>query len=336
VLISQGVAQNEGGMEAKREQALVGLFVVIATTVLVTTMFAIGGAFGTSGVMYRTYFKNAGGLEPGSIVRYAGLKVGRVERIHIDGKDPSRVELFFTVSEDTPVKADSLAKIASLSALGENFLQVSPGALDKPRAPKNTVLPSKEFFGITDVADILNELGPRAQTMLDNVNNRVVELQTTLARVNDLLNDQNRANLAGSFSHINGLLAEDRPKLHSTLSHVDETTAKLPALIDDFKKTLGRTDDALAKLDGVLGDNRANLKDTIAEMRKALADARVLIDQLNRTTVANADDIDEIIDNLRITTQNLQEFTDTIKTRPSTLIRSTEPPDHKPGQPPKP
>jgi phospholipid/cholesterol/gamma-HCH transport system substrate-binding protein len=323
-------------MEAKREQALVGLFVVVATTVLVSTMLAIGGAFGHAGSVYRAYFKNAGGLEPGSIVRYAGIKVGRVERLRIDDKDPTRIEVSFSVEPGTPVKADSLAKIASLSALGENFLAIQAGAADKPQLAPGAVLPSKEYFGITDVADVLNELGPKAQDLVDNLNDRVAEIQTTIVRVNDLLNDQNRANLSGTLGNIKGMLEEDRPKVHSTLTHIDATTAKLPALVDDFKKTVSRANDALAKLDGVLGDNRADLHAAIKQLHTTLADATTLIDQLNRTTSSNADNIDETLENIRVTTQNLQEFTDLIKTRPYMIIRSTIPPDHKPGQPPKP
>lgn len=323
-------------MESKRELALVGLFVVVATTVLVSTMLAIGGAFGHAGTVYRAFFKNAGGLEPGSVVRYAGIKVGRVVRLRIDDKDPSRIEVSFNVEPDTPVKADSLAKIASLSALGENFLSIQAGSPGKPRLAPNSVLPSKEYFGITDVADVLNELGPKAEDLVDNLNDRVAEMQTTIARVNDLLNDKNRANLSGSLGNINGMLEEDRPKLHSTLTHVDATTGKLPALVDDFKKTVGRANDALAKLDAVLGDNREDLHAAIKELRTTLANATTLVDQLNRTTVSNADNIDETLENIRVTTENLQQFTDEIKTRPYTLIRSATPPDHKPGQPPKP
>src|ERR1700693_762694 len=164
-------------MDSKREQALVGLFVVIATTVLVSTMLAIGGAFGHAGAGYRAYFKNAGGLEPGSIVRYAGIKVGRIERLRIDDKDPTRIEVSFSVAPGTPVKADSLAKIASLSALGENFLEIQPGSTDKPQLATGSVLPSKEFFGITDIADVLNDLGPKATDLVDNLNDRAVEMQ---------------------------------------------------------------------------------------------------------------------------------------------------------------
>jgi phospholipid/cholesterol/gamma-HCH transport system substrate-binding protein len=321
-------------MDSKREQALVGLFVLVATTVLVATLLAVGGAFGRTGTTYHTYFKNAGGLEPGSVVRYAGIKVGRVVRLRIDTKEPSRVELTFSVEPDTPVKVDSTAKIASLSALGENYLEILPGSPDKPAAKPGDFLPSKTFFGITDLADVLNDLGPSAQDLVDNLNERAAELKTTIARVNDLLNDQNRANLSGTLGNIRGMLEEDRPKIHSALTHIDATTAKLPALIEDFKKTVGRADDALAKLDAVLGDNREDLHGAIKQLRTTLASANTLVDQLNRTTSANVDNIDETLENIRVTTQNLQEFTDTIKTRPSSLIRSASPSDHKPGQPP--
>jgi len=59
-------------MEAKREQAMVGLFVLIAVAVLVATVFALTGAMGGTGATYRAYFPFAGGLEPGAGVRYAG------------------------------------------------------------------------------------------------------------------------------------------------------------------------------------------------------------------------------------------------------------------------
>jgi hypothetical protein len=50
----------------------------------------------------------------------------------------------------------------------------------------------------------------------------------------------------------------------------------------------------------------------------------------------NAENLDEIIDNMRQISENMKEFTDTIKTRPYTLIRASGPPPHEPGKaPPK-
>ena len=53
-------------MQPKREQALVGLFVLIAVAVLFGTVFAMSGAFGRSTTKFHAYFSFAGGLEPGA------------------------------------------------------------------------------------------------------------------------------------------------------------------------------------------------------------------------------------------------------------------------------
>ena len=69
-------------MDAKRDQAFVGAFVLIAGVLLVITIFAISGALGGSMKQYRAYFPFAGGIEPGATVRYAGgPKAGRVEQL---------------------------------------------------------------------------------------------------------------------------------------------------------------------------------------------------------------------------------------------------------------
>jgi phospholipid/cholesterol/gamma-HCH transport system substrate-binding protein len=323
-------------MEQKREQAMVGVFVIIATGLLLTTIFAIGGAFGRAGSNYRAFFKNAGGLEPGSVVRYAGIRVGRVESLTIDPKDSTRIQVAFSVEPGVPIKTDSVAKIASLSALGENFLAITPGKPESTAAQNGATLPSKEFFGITDVADILNDLGPSATDLVDNLNNRAIELQTTLARVNDLLNDQNRAQISGSLNNLNGMLAENRPRIHSALGHVDESTAKLSSTIDQFKQTAKQADETLKKLDSTLGENREDLHKSIVQLHKTLEDASGLVDQLSRTMNTNSENLDETLENVRLATENLRAFTEEIKTRPYTLIRATAPPEHKPGKTSKP
>jgi len=323
-------------MDSKREQALVGVFVIIATALLVATIFGINGAFGPSGLKFTVFFKNAGGLEPGSIVRYAGIRVGRVDKIAVDPKDSSRIMLGFNVDPGVPIKTDTLAKIASMSALGENFLELVPGKPESPLAKSGSTLPSKEFFGINDVADMLNELGPDVQDLVNNLNDRVTQLQKTIDRANDVLNDQNREHLASSLNNIDGMLGENRPKIKSSLSHIDEASGKLPATIDQFKQTAKQADDTLKKMDDVLGENRPDLKASIQQLRKTLNDASGLVDQLNRTMVANGDNIDETLENIRQATENLREFTDTIRSRPSSLIRSSSPPEHKPGEGSKP
>lgn len=322
-------------MDAKREQALVGLFVLLATALLVATVFSLSGAFGQPGASYRAYFRFAGGLEPGGVVRFGGVKAGRIERLQVDAKDPSRIEITFNVQPDTPVKTDSIAKITSLGALGDNYLEITTGTAEAKRVAPGSVLSSTEYVNFTDLTASLNDLKPKADELLTNLNRRIVELERTIARVNDLLNDPNRANVSSSLSNIRGILEENRPKLRGTMTNVEHVSEKVGPLVDDFRRTSARAEEALAKIDAILGENREDVRKAVQELRQALGSANDVIGQLHNTLNANTENIDEILENMRVTTENLKQFTDTIKTRPYTLIRSASPPDRKPGAPPK-
>ncbi len=321
-------------MEPKREQALVGLFVLVVAVLLIATVFALGGAFGRATTTYRAHFQFAGGLEPGAEVRYAGgPRVGRVEGSRIDPQDPTRVEITFSVRPELPVKTDSVVKIMSLSPLGDNHLEISPGSVQAGRAAPGAVLPSEPYLGFNDITAQLNALAPEAKQLVSMLSQRATELQATIARVNDLLSDQNRANLAATLASVRGMLEEDRPKLKSTLGHVETASAKLAPVLDDFKKTAQKGDQALTHIDAMITEDRPDLRQAVAELRQTLTSTSSLAGQLDRTLNINAENIDELLENLRHTAENLKEFTETIKTRPYTLIRTSGPPERRPGAP---
>jgi phospholipid/cholesterol/gamma-HCH transport system substrate-binding protein len=320
-------------MQAKKEQAFVGLFVIVAVAILVATVVALSGAFATSVTHYKTYLPFAGGLEPGSGVRYAGgPKVGRIEQIRIAPTDPTLMEVTFSVTPDVPVKTNTHVRIASLSDLGDNHLELVPNTESAPRAQSGATLPAYPYTDINTLTNNLNDLAPQIKQLMGTFNDRATELKVTLARINDLLNDKNRDNISGALATTRAMLDEDRPKLRSTLTHVDELTVKLNPLIDEFKKTTAKADKVLDNLDGTLTENRPEIHKVILQLRDTLNNADELVGRLNSTLDANTENIDELLDNLRSVTQNLKEFTETIKRRPYTLIRITNPPDHKPGE----
>jgi len=132
-------------MQSKRDQVLVGLFVLVAVAVVFGTVFAMSGAYGRSTTKFHAYFPFAGGLEPGATVRYAGgPKVGRVDSIQLDPQNPARLDIVFSVQSDLPVKTDSSVKIMSMSPLGDNHLEIcllytspSPRDLSTSRMPSS-------------------------------------------------------------------------------------------------------------------------------------------------------------------------------------------------------
>jgi len=321
-------------MDARREQAAVGFFVLVAAGLLVVTVFALGGAFSSSAVVYRAYFPFAGGIEPGATVRYAGgPKIGRVEMLRIDPQNSMRMEISFSVKPGLPIKSDSRVRIMSLSPLGENHVEVMAGTQQAASAPPGAVLPSDPYTDFNAITSQLNDIAPEAKKLLATLNQRTTELQETIARVNDMLNAQNRSNLSATLSTTRGMLEENRPALKSSLNQVEAASHKMGPLLDDLRKTSAEANKAIEHVDELLAEDRPEIHSAIVELRRNLAQLQTLTGQLNSTLDTNSENIDELLENMRHVSENLREFTEIIKARPSALIRSSTPKEHKPGQP---
>jgi phospholipid/cholesterol/gamma-HCH transport system substrate-binding protein len=319
-------------MNSMREQALVGFFVLIAAALLIGTILAVSGTFSSGGIPYHTYFKSAGGLVPGAMVRYGGMEAGKVDGVHVDPKDSTRIEIEFRVRPNIPVKTDSVAKIAALGALSDNYVEVGTGTKNGQLAPPGSELKSAETLGIGDIGDMIGGLAPIANQTLQTLDQRLTELQVTIARVNDLLNDRNRANISGSLGNLNAMLAEDRPKVSASLTNVQTASAKLTPLLDNLKKTMDEANTTLGHVDSLVVENRQDIRTIVVELKQTLLTASSLMEQLKSAADNNSDNIDQIIENLRATTENMKELTDSLKANPSLLLRGSSEKDRKPGQ----
>lgn len=320
-------------MAGKRDQVFVGLFVIVAAAVLIGMVFAISGAFGRSAKTYHAYFPFAGGLEQGATVRYAGgPKVGRVEKLAIDPKNPAQIDVVFSVQTDLPVKTDSRAKIMSMSPLGDNHLEIIPGGAQTALAPPGSLLPSDTYVDFNALTAQLNDIAPQAKQLIQSLNDRATELKVTVDRVNDLLNAQNRANLSATLAATRGMIEENRPEIKSTVQHLNAVSQKIEPLIQDLHKTSEEANKALTHIDELLGENRADVRQAVIDLRKSLATLTDITARVDQTLDVNTENIDELLDNFRRVSQNLKEFTNTIKKRPYTLIRATNPPEHKTGE----
>jgi phospholipid/cholesterol/gamma-HCH transport system substrate-binding protein len=319
-------------MNSRREQVWVGLFVLVAAALLIGTVLSVAGTFSRGNIPHRAYFKFAGGLEPGAAVRFGGMKAGSVQAVRVDPEDSTRIEVDFNVARDIPLKADSVAKIASLSPLGDNYVELTAGTREAAAAAPGSVLRSTESINFSDLGDMVGELKPMLQQVLQNLNQRLNELQVTMARANDLLSDQNRSNISAALGNANSMLAEDRPKVSATLSNVQAASARLMPLLDDLKKTMAQANDALGHIDAVVVENRQDLRSSLTELRQTLLTASSVMDQLERTLDYNVDNIDQTLENVRVTTQHLKDLTETLKRRPYTLIRADRPREHNPGE----
>ena len=320
-------------MDTRREQALVGLFVIAATAVLVATVFGISGAFGRTAKSFHAYFPFAGGLEVGSTVRYAGgPKVGRVEKLRINPQNPANIEITLAVQTDLPVKTDSHVRIMSMSPLGDNHLEIVPGSPQAELAKDGATLPADRYLDLNAITERINDLAPEAQQLLHTLNDRATELKVTIARVNDLLNDDNRSNLSGTLAQAHRMLAENRPAIKATIGHINASSEKLGPLLEDLRKTSAEANKTLDHVDGLIGENRADVRQAILELRKSLTNVTDLTGRIDQTLDVNSENIDEMLGNFRDASENLKEFTKTIRNKPYTLLRASSPREHRTGE----
>jgi phospholipid/cholesterol/gamma-HCH transport system substrate-binding protein len=165
------------------------------------------------------------------------------------------------------------------------------------------------------------------------LNDRATEMKVTIARVNDLLNDRNRENLAGTLAETRQMIAENRPQVKATLGHLNTSSEKLGPLLDDLRKTSAEANKTLDHVDSMIGENREDVRAAVIQLRKSLTTVTDLTGRLDQTLEVNSENIDEMLENFRHVSQNLKEFTDIIKARPYTLLRASSPREHKTGEP---
>jgi ABC-type transporter Mla subunit MlaD len=188
--------------------------------------------------------------------------------------------------------------------------------------------------GFNDLTAEINRLAPQAQELLKNLNERVTQLKITVDRINDLLNDRNRENVSASLAELHGMLAENRPQIRNTLKNVNTASEKIGPLLDQLHKTIDQTQGTLKKVDGLIDENREDIRASVVKLRQSLDHVAALTGQLEVMLDNNDENINQILNNLRIVTENLKTFTYTIKTSPSSLVLPSKVPERKPGEKP--
>jgi phospholipid/cholesterol/gamma-HCH transport system substrate-binding protein len=120
-------------------EAVVGLLVVLFAAFFITFAWAkTGGGAKAGAIKINAIFPNAGGVNVGTDVKVAGLKVGTVVGQKLD---PQSYQVAVTLALDPTVKlpADSSAAITSEGLLGSTFIALNPGGAAAPLKDGDTI-----------------------------------------------------------------------------------------------------------------------------------------------------------------------------------------------------
>lgn len=120
-------------------EAIVGLLVVaLAVGFVLFAMARTGAGGGRGGVAVAAVFPNASGVNVGTDVRVAGLKVGKVTGLELDPQS-YQVKVGIEFNPKVSLPADSTAAITSEGLLGQTFVSFTPGGSPTPLKTGDTI-----------------------------------------------------------------------------------------------------------------------------------------------------------------------------------------------------
>lgn len=128
-------------MGKKSVEALVGFFVLLGMLGLVFLAMKaanLGSVGGGDTYTLKANFDNVGGLKVRAPVRTAGVTVGRVTNIYLDGKTFQGV-VSMEVARSFQFPKDTAAKILTAGLLGDQYVGLEPGGDDQNLAPGDVV-----------------------------------------------------------------------------------------------------------------------------------------------------------------------------------------------------
>jgi phospholipid/cholesterol/gamma-HCH transport system substrate-binding protein len=244
-----------------------------------------------SGPEYRAQFSEAAGLASGNEVRIAGVKVGKVTGVSLEG---THVLVTFR-AKDADIGNSSSASIQIKTLLGEKYLAVDPSG-DRPLDP-GTPIPLERTVAPYDVVQAFNKL---SDTVSDLDTNQLANSLRTLSETFKDTPGEVKASLQG-LSRLSVTISSRNDQLAHLLDNTNKATGLLAARNDDVDSILS---------DGTkLLDELHNREDAITRL---LDGTRRLSEQLHGLIKDNEDQIGPTLDELDQLTDTLQRHEDDI------------------------
>jgi len=303
-----------------KTEARVGAFVLGCFAILsFTIIYLVNAQFSGDTVPYRTYLRYAGGLEPGALVLFGGINVGKVTAVRPGTADPTRIEILLSVKQNTPVNEKSIAKLGIVSVMSGAALSITTGSNDAKRLPPGSSIQSQEAASLDEIAGKLAGVADNADALITQARGELEgitgDARSLLANLNTVTGKPNQQRIRAVLDRVNGMLATEGPKL-------DRISDQLIALSQ-------HADDTIQNVNGTVTDVREPIRKDLVDLQNALQQAKALLSDMQVVVRANDYKIDDTMENLRTATDNLDQLTDSLKQRPWSLIRIKQPKDRE-------
>jgi phospholipid/cholesterol/gamma-HCH transport system substrate-binding protein len=292
-------------------------------------------------------FDQAPGIQPGGVVRFRGIRVGKIAKI-----DPGANGVAVTMQMDDPtliIPKDVAVEISQTGLIGEPVVEITPRstvainssslakALDSQCDPKLILCNNAKVDG--QIGASFNELLRRATKLVELYNNPEVvkNINTTLIKAGTAADDISR--LSKSIDRISAEFSRLPKSVESGLNNLsakanvltislDRTSTKIGQTADKFNTTAQELNITAAEykklavsVNGLVTENRKTFASSLSNFNTLSVDLRKTVNDLNPSIVklnttlskVNSDklvkDLEGTLSNANQTAANLKSVT---------------------------
>lgn len=241
---------------------------------------------------YSAYFAEAGGLNSGAAVQVAGLRVGEVSGVDLDG---ARVLVRFRVDDDVQLGDRTEAAIKTKSLLGAKILDVTSrgdGDLAEPIPADRTASPYQLADALGDLASTVsslntNQVSDSLTTLAQTFQDTPPDLRTAvegIGRFSQTLNERDNQlrNLLANANKVTGVLSERSDQIVSLIRDTNALLAELETQSRALDHISGSISALAQQVSGLIADNRTTLKPALDKLNGVLATIDTRKDRVHR------------------------------------------------------
>ena len=236
-----------------------------------------------SGDSYRAAFTEAGGIRKDDDVRIAGVKVGKVTGIELEG---SHVRVDFKVTGDAAFGPQTGASIRMKTLLGQKYIALQPKGAGQ--MPPDSEIPLGRTVSSYDIVDAFSDLtttteridtGQLAQSLdvmateFRDSPEHVKSALSGLSRLSKTIasRDEELRTLLARANSVSAIVASRNDTTAKLIQDADLLLVELQARREAIHTLFTNTSELAIQLTGLVRDNRAALKPALDQLTKVLA-----------------------------------------------------------------
>jgi phospholipid/cholesterol/gamma-HCH transport system substrate-binding protein len=265
-----------------RNPRRIGILVVAVTLVAVLAVFAFNGSTFSSGYTVKARFSNAAGMGPNANVLLAGVAVGKVKSVNLNG---NHVTVDMTINQGIVLPKNTTAAISVETLLGQLVVNLKPvSGWNRPLGDgallTNTSIPV-EFQNIQNIAGglltksdatAINQLISSLATITQGKQQQVAQIISGLNGFTGVINQRQTqvSQLIAAANTLSQTVATHDSQLGSAIDNLTTVIGSLAQKGTDLGNLIDNTQQAAGQINTLVTNNRPQLQAVVVQLQSVL------------------------------------------------------------------